>query len=288
MPQQQYADDTQLYVAITAASSLSTINNLESCLRSLHSWYLHNGLAVNPDKSEAIIFGTSHAVAHAFPSSPSINVAGSTIPFSNQIKLLGVTLDSNLKFDQHITALSKSCFFHIRALRHIRSVLTDDTARTIAASLVGSRLDYANSILYGSSKHNIARVQRIQNALAKVVIGSCPTGHSNSRLQILHWLPIEYRIQYKLAVLTFNARTSTSPYYLSSLINNYHPSRSLRSSNRHLLDVPRSKSVFSSRGFRTAGPQIWNNLPDSVRQSESINVFRTNLKTSLFQSAFSC
>ena len=248
----------------------------------IYSWYLHNGLAVNPDESEAIIFGTSHAVAHAFPSSPSVNVAGSTIPFSNQIKLLGVTLDSNLKFDQHITALSKSCFFHIRALRHIRSVLTDDTARTIAASLVGSRLDYANSILYGSSKHNIARVQRIQNALAKVFIGSCTTGHSNSRLQAA------YRIQYKLAVLTFNAHTSASPYYLSSLIINYHPSRSLRSSNRHLLDVPRSKSVFSSRGFRTAGPQIWNNLPDSVRLSESINVFRTNLKTSLFQSAFSC
>ena len=201
---------------------------------------------------------------------------------------IGVTLDSNLKFDQHITALSKSCFFHIRALRHIRSVLTDDTALTIAASLVGSRLDYANSILYGSSKHDIARVQRIQNTLAKVVIGSCPTGHCNSRLQILHWLPIEYRIQYKLAVLTFNARTSTSPYYLSSLINNYHPSRSLRSSNRHLLDVQRSKSVFSSRGFRTGGPQIWSNFPDSVRLSESINVFRTNLKTSLFQSAFSC
>ena len=128
------------------------------------------------------------------------------------------------------------------------------------ASLVGSRLDYANSILYGSTQHNIARVQRIQNALANVVSGSCPTDHSNSRLQALHWLPIDYRIQYKLAVLTFNACTSSSPHYLSSLINNYQPSRSLRSSNRHLFGVPRSKSVCSSRGFCTAGPQIWNSL----------------------------
>jgi len=94
VPQQQYADDTQLYVAISAASASSAINNLESCLLSLHSWYLHNGLAVNPDKSEAIIFGTSHAVTHAVPSSHSINVAGSSISFSNHIKLLGVTLDS--------------------------------------------------------------------------------------------------------------------------------------------------------------------------------------------------
>ena len=145
-----------------------------------------------------------------------MNVAGSTIPFSNHIKLLGVTLDSNLKFDQHTTALSKPCFFHIRALRHIRPVLTDDAARTTAASLVGSRLDYANSILYGSTKHNVARVQRIQNALAKVVIGSCPTDNSNSRLQALHWLPIKYQIQYKLAVLTFNAALQLPPLPLLS------------------------------------------------------------------------
>jgi hypothetical protein len=113
VPQQQYADDTQLYVAISAASSSSAINNLESCLLSLHSWYLHNGLAVNPSKSEAIIFGTSHAVAHALPSTQSINVAGSTIPFSSQIKLLGVTFDSNLKLINTSLVFSISAPFAI-------------------------------------------------------------------------------------------------------------------------------------------------------------------------------
>ena len=68
------------------------------------------------------------------------------------------------------------------------------------------------------------------------------------------------------------------PHYLSSLITNYHPPRSLRSSNRNLLDVPRSKSAFSNRGFRTAGPQIWNSLPDSVCHSASIVFSDLNLK----------
>ena len=152
----------------------------------------------------------------------------------NYTKLLGVTLDSNLKFDQHITAPSKSCFIHIQALRHIRPVLTDDTARTIAASLAGSRLDYANSILYRSTKHNIAHVQRIQNALAKVVIGSCPTDHSNSRLQALHCMAthrIPNTIQTCISYLQCPHFSFPPPHYLSSLINNYHPSPSLRSSN---------------------------------------------------------
>ena len=99
-----------------------------------------------------------------------------------------------------------------------------------------------------------------------------------------------YRIHLQFLYLRVPAH-STSPHYLSStLINNYHPSRSLRSSNHHLLDVLRSKSVLSSRGltgFRTVGPQI-RNSHDSVQQRESIGVFRSKLETTLFQSAFSC
>ena len=246
------------------------------------------GLAVTPDKSEAIVFGTSQNIASFMPAGGSVNVAGSVVPFSDHIKLLGTIIDSNLRFDDHVTALSKSCFFHIRALRHIRPVLADDTARTIAASLVGSRLDYANFILNGASKKNVARVQRIQNALARVVTGTRITDHITPTLQSLHWLPIEYRVKYKLAVVTFKARTGTAPHYLCSLINNYEPSRTLRSSDLQLLTVPRYKSVFSSHGFRIAAPLIWNSLPDNVRKSEQIAVFRSRLKTTLFRQAFNC
>jgi hypothetical protein len=88
-------------------------------LISLHSWYLHNGLAVNlviqTIKSEAIMLLVPSHQVH-----PSIMpTAPYGLPFSNRI-----TLDSNLNLDQHITALSKFCFFHIRALNHIRPVLT--------------------------------------------------------------------------------------------------------------------------------------------------------------------
>ena len=70
-------------------------------------------------------------------------------------------------------------------------------------------------------------------------------------------------------------------WYLCSLINDYRPSRSLRSSDLQLLTVPRSKSVFSSHGFRITAPLIWNSLPDNVRKSEEIGAFRSRLKTTL-------
>ena len=96
----------------------------------------------------------------------SVNISGTTVPLTTQIKLLGITLDQSLSFDSHITALSKSCFYHIRALRHIRPILSEGTANLIASALVSSRLDYANACLYRRiSNKNLSRIQRIQNTL---------------------------------------------------------------------------------------------------------------------------
>ena len=70
---------------------------------------------------------------------------------------------------EHVELVSQSCFHHIRTLHHICSVLDLSTATVIAAALISSRLDYANSVLYGSPSKNTARLQRAQNTAAKVV-----------------------------------------------------------------------------------------------------------------------
>jgi hypothetical protein len=73
--------------------------------------------------------------------------------------------------DDHVAAVCKAAFYHIRALRHIRPAITDKVAKTVTCSVVGARLDYANSVLYGVLQKNIHRLQRIQNILARVVAG---------------------------------------------------------------------------------------------------------------------
>ena len=89
-------------------------------------------------------------------------------------------------------------FFHLRALRHIRHTLTDDGAKTIASSLFGSRLDYANAVLVGMSIKYINRLQHIQNTLARI---GMKVPHDQTRnvstkhlLSPLHWLPVRRRI----------------------------------------------------------------------------------------------
>ena len=102
-----------------------------------------------------------------------------------------------------------------------------------ALGLVTSRLDYCNSLLYGISKANIGRLQRVQNDLPRVVLQAAWNSSSKPLLKHLHWLPVQQRIIFKIALVTFNVRTFEQPSYLHSLLDNYIPSRNLRSEGQH-------------------------------------------------------
>jgi hypothetical protein len=166
--QQQYADDTQLMIFLSPSDFDTSILNLQQCLSSLKSWFFHNGLALNADKTEAICLGTTHQ-RQSLSSLTSIQVADASVTLSNHIKLLGVTLDNRLSFDKHVSNLCSVSYFHIRAFRHIRNCLDLQSSKYIACAIVGSRLDYANSCLSGVSAYNIHRLQRVQHCLARVV-----------------------------------------------------------------------------------------------------------------------
>ena len=134
-------------------------------------------------------------------------------------------------------------------------------AISVASALVSSRLDYANSVLFGCPQKHAARLQRVQQALARVVMqqSSVSPLTSTKLLKQLHWLPIEWRIRFKLACLVHKILNTGHPSYLTELIQYHKPSRSTRSSASHLLSVPRHLS-FGARAFRVAAPKIWNSI----------------------------
>ena len=138
----QYADDTQLYIGANSSSLLSQIASIESFTLRVHDWLLNNGLHLNPSKSEAITFFNprSKPLQTLAESVESISVAGTPIKLQTSIKNLGVSLDSRLSFDKQVSETCKASYFHIRALRHIRSSLTAEAAKTVATAIVGSRL----------------------------------------------------------------------------------------------------------------------------------------------------
>ena len=93
---------------------------------------------------------------------------------------------------------------------------------------------------------------------------------------------------FKVATITFKVLNSSEPKYLSELLNRYEPVRSLRSCDHNLLTVPRCRTVIASRAFSVAAPSVWNSLPNNIKNSGSIAIFKKNLKTHLFNLAYDC
>ena len=213
---------------------------------------------------EAIVFGTRQQL-RTYPSPTGVNIAGSTVPISDNIKTLGVTLDCNLSLNSHTSAICKSAFYHIRALRHIRNALTDEMAKSVAVSLVQSRLDYANSLLYGTSNTNLKKLQRVQNSLARIVLKKHPRHPAQGLLSKLHWLPIEHRIKFKLATITYKALSLNQPSYILSRLHPYQPAYHTRSADQKLLAKPTCSTSFGQRAFSYAAPQIWDKIPLETR-----------------------
>ena len=174
------------------------------------------------------------------------------------------------------------CRIRILPTAHDR-YLTEKNTVQLVCSFVLSRLDYCNATLAGLPASHFTRLQRIQNNTARLVLQISKRQHVTPLLKQLHWLPIQTRIDYKLATLAFRHFDGPLPQYLSSTgsrLDIYQPSRSLRSSNDRLLRVPCWKlKSFRYRSFSYQGPVVWNSLPTDLKLSSSLSSFKSRLKT---------
>jgi len=211
-------------------------------------------------------------------------VAGTSLHFSDTVKLLGVELNQALSMDRHVSSVVSSCNFHIRALRHIRPRLTFDAAKSVAVSIVGARLDYCHSLLHGTYQRNFDRLQRVQNSLARVVTQAPRRSSATDFRRQLHWLPIRHHVSFKLGAITFPAISTGTPTYLACELHRHQPLRALRSGATTTLHRPHASSDFHKQSFAVSAPAIWNNIPTSIRDSVTLVTFKTAFETHLFNS----
>src|SRR5664279_3923307 len=111
----------------------------------------------------------------------------------------------------------------------------------------------------------MTKLQRAQNNVARVVLLANRRDNARSMLQSLHWLPVEQRMEFRVALITFKLLRTGEPGYLRQLLDYYSPVRDLRSINIGLLAVPRIRLNSTSRSFSSTAPRIWNSLPAELR-----------------------
>lgn len=263
-------------------------NSLVSEVKRTHDgWSTTNSSFSNDDKTEFIIIGTRQQLNKL--QAMNIKVGGSVIKPSCQVKNLGSWLDPNLNMRHHITNVCKAGFFYLHNIRRIKKYLSRDSLLTLVHAFITSRLDYCNALFYGLPKEQIAKLQRVQNAAARLIMDIGKYSHITPALYELHWLPVLERIHFKILLLAFKAIHGLAPAYISNLLVIKRKSLyNLRSNSGILLQPPRGKmlATLGERAFQAAAPHLWNELPLQLRTIGSVETFKKSIKTFLFRRSF--
>ncbi len=283
-----YADDSQIYVSFDPkipGDCLRAMDCLQNCIKDLSNCMATNHLKLNMDKTEFIIFGSPHNISshkHLI-----LKVGDTAVKPSNSVRNLGVNLDSNLSMDAHISRLCQTLNFQLRNIARIRRFLDKDTCHHVVRALVLSRLDYANSLLAGTTEINLTKLQRLQNKAVRLIHGINRREHITPYLADLHWLPVRERVNFKICTIIYQCINGSSTPYLQNDIHRYTTANSLRTlrsaTDTTRLKVPFTHRSHGDRAFTTYGPRVWNSLPRFVREATSLSTFKTHLKTHLFQ-----
>lgn len=284
-----FADDHTANIRFkpTPAEEASAIQDLQNCAITINNWMNNNKLKMNNAKTEFIIFGSRSQLNKC--NTKEINICGDVIESKNCIKYLGVLLDESLNFKDHIKKQCKTAMLNYFRIKSIRKYLSREATETLVLSLVVSHLDYCNIILYGISQTELSKIQRIQNMCAKLVLNKSKYDSSKQALFDLHWLPIKARISFKILTYMYNCSVGNAPSYLTELLCLKQSKRVLRSSESSVncYAVPFNKNkTFSDRSFSTIGPKLWNDLPVSLRRCDSVDSFKSQLKSFYFEDYF--
>lgn len=271
-----YADDSHLYCSFDASSLGLVMSSISSCLTAVESWSSSMSLKLNPSKFELIYFDRFGKLTFE----PCI-FSSYTITPTDSIRSLGFIFDSKLSLSNQIFSVTRSCYFHLRRIKQLLPYLDDPSLHLLIISLVLSRIDYCNSLYYGLPDSTLKPLYKVFNCAARLVSRTSYYSHISPSLIRLHWLPIKFRIIFKICVTMFKLKNLTSPDYLKLLVN--LPARpNLRSSSSFHYQLPSVKHTFAKRSFSFAGPYNWNLLPSYLTCCDSLLTFRKELKTFLF------
>ena len=241
-----YADDTQLYVHLSHRN-VSAFDKLNRCLQDVKELMSSSKLKLNPDKTEFILFGSKkqrERLSACFP----IDILGNPLHPTESVRNLGVWFDSDFSFSKHVQKVCKGCFCQLRDFRSIRQFLTQDAAVSVGNAFVSSRLDYCNSLFRSLSKTSLHRLQSIQNCAARIVTNLCRYTHITPVLRKLHWLPVQFRSEFKLATLVYKFIHTGFPKYFAPHLSTYRTTYNTRCSQSvaNFLNVPKFHPQFTS------------------------------------------
>ena len=163
-----FADDIQLRMYAPPVGIYELLHSIQSCISDVKAWATANMLKLNDSKTELMLV-TSKRTKHLHSLPTSITISNAQIPFKDSVKNLGFILDCHLTMNAHVSNIARTCNFELRRLASTRRFLTSTATATLVSAFVLTRIDYCNSLLFGSTHDVTSQLQRTQNYAARVI-----------------------------------------------------------------------------------------------------------------------
>ena len=270
-----FADDHQLIKQFIVSLQRKALGeDIVDCLNHISVWMNEYFLKLNPSKTKILVIAPPSV-------QPEIIIRGvflerECIRFVRSAKNLGVVLDSELSFSDHINNVVKASFCIIKKLSQIKGYLTEEELQQLVSSDVFSKLDYYNALFYGISSVLIKKMQYVQNCAARLVSKKkIPSGALDQFIMDHHWLKVKYRHLYKILLIVHNCLQQNAPEEIRAMIQQGDSNRRLR------LRETRFHNKYGYRAFSHAGPKLWNLLPIAIRNEDDTTKFKKDLKSFL-------
>ena len=264
-----YADDHQVSKVFSIEFQYEAIRcSIPRCLEIIGCWMKASFLKLNSSKSQVIIFAPKNLSNQIHIDEIKLR-DGCSIPVSNIVTNLGFKFDSELTCSPHINSICSQSYKLLRNLSSIRKFLSSDDLQVLVQSIIVSRIDNCNSLLYGVLGRNLDKLQKLQNACARVIYGKKKREHVTPLLHELHWLPIRQRIVFKILLFVLKFFQKLAPSYIMELLN-------ISERGELMLMVPRTSTPYGDRAFSNCAPKLWNALPIQIRSSNTIGYFRSH------------
>ncbi|KAL2104382.1 hypothetical protein ACEWY4_001250 [Coilia grayii] len=223
---------------------------------------------LNADKTEVIVVGKKEDRRRI---TTALETKG--LKAKDTVKNLGVFIDSELTFNSHVKAITKSAFYHLKNIAKLRGLMSKQDLEKLVHAFISSRVDYCNCLFTDLSKKTIKQLQLIQNAAARVLTRTKRSDHITPVLRSLHWLPVSYRIDFKALLLVFKSLNGMGPSYLLDMFQLYAPTRSLRSHQKNMLVEPAVRTKCGEAAFSCCAVKLWNQLPEDIKNAPTVGSF---------------
>ena len=275
-----YVDDSKLYLSFPSSDMSTAIHNQNADLEQVSRLCCQTSLLINPDKTKVLMIGTPQ-LFNKLPTA-SVRMHGKEITPSTVVKDLGIYIDHSLTYNEHIAKTVSICLHKVVQINSIKHLLNKKTILLLLNSFVFSKLYYCSTVWSNTSKHNINKLQLVQNFAARVVLGLKKFDHISQAIKSLNWLPVNDRIYLNDAVMMYKCTNKLVPDYLIEKFTLRSQTHTRNTRQRDQLNIPRCRLTTGQRSFTYRGAKLWNNLRDNVKSSDSVKILRKKIVNLLF------